>query len=53
MQVTTAPVRDATGEVIGDDEVFRDESPILVDFERAEQIQSRSLKLDLQYICIF
>jgi len=26
---------------------------MLVDFERAEQIQSRSLELDLQYIIIF
>jgi hypothetical protein len=51
--VTTAPVRDAAGEVIGGVEMFRDVSSMLVDFELAEQIQSQSLKRDLQYICIF
>ena len=53
MQVTTAPVHNAAGEVIGGVEMFRDGSSIRVALERAEQIQSRSLELDLQYICIF
>ena len=48
MQVTTAPVHNAAGEVIGGVEMFRDVSSMLVDLEWIEQIQSRSLELDLQ-----
>ena len=48
MQVTTAPVHNAAGEVIGGVEMFRDVSSMLVDLEWIEQIQSRSLELGLQ-----
>jgi len=48
MQVTTASVHNAAGEVIGGVEMFRDVSSMLVDLEWIEQIQSRSLELDLQ-----
>ena len=46
-QVTTSPIRNAAGEIIGGVETFRDVSPILVDLERAKIIQEQSLDLDL------
>jgi PAS domain S-box-containing protein len=47
MQVTTAPLYDDSGEVIGGIESFRDVSPMLVDLERAKRIQTRSLQHEL------
>ena len=47
MQVTTAPLRDAAGEVVGGVETFREVSSMLVDLERAKRIQSQTLELDL------
>ncbi|MHB8972998.1 MAG: PP2C family protein-serine/threonine phosphatase [Pirellulaceae bacterium] len=47
MQVTVAPIRDATGEVIGGVETFRDVSAVLADLERAKRIQAQSLEADL------
>ena len=44
MQVTTAPLYDKAGEVIGGIETFRDVSPMLVDLERAKRIQTQSLE---------
>jgi sigma-B regulation protein RsbU (phosphoserine phosphatase) len=44
MQVTTAPLYDAAGEVIGGIETFRDVSPMLEDLERAKRIQSQSME---------
>ena len=46
-QVTTAPIFDDDGQVIGGVETFRDVSPMLVDLERASKIQSQMLTLDL------
>ena len=46
-QVTTAPIRNKAGEVIGGVETFRDVSPMLVDLERAQKIQAQSLEQDL------
>jgi PAS domain S-box-containing protein len=46
-QVTTAPIRNEAGEVIGGVETFRDVSPMLVDLERAKKIQEQSLSQDL------
>lgn len=46
-QVTTAPIFNEEGEVIGGVETFRDVSPMLVDLERAKKIQNRTLTLDL------
>jgi PAS domain S-box-containing protein len=46
-QVTTAPIRNKAGEVIGGVETFRDVSPMLVDLERAKKIQAQSLEQDL------
>jgi sigma-B regulation protein RsbU (phosphoserine phosphatase) len=43
MQVTTAPLYDAAGEVIGGIETFRDVSPMLEDLERAKRIQSQNM----------
>ena len=47
MQVTTAPLYDAAGKVIGGIETFRDVSPMLVDLERAKRIQTQSLEHEL------
>ena len=47
MQVTTAPLYDRTGEVIGGIETFRDVSTMLVDLERAKRIQTQSLEHEL------
>lgn len=47
MQVTTAPIRNVAGEVIGGVETFRDVSPMLRDLERAKKIQDRTLEHDL------
>jgi len=46
-QVTTAPIFNESGEVIGGVETFRDVSPMLVDLERASKIQTQMLKQDL------
>lgn len=43
MQVTTAPIRSAAGEIIGGVETFRDASPMLVDLRRAQKIQQHML----------
>ena len=45
--VTTAPIRNETGEVIGGVETFRDVSPMLVDLERAQKIQNQALQYEL------
>jgi len=42
--VTTAPIHNEAGEVIGGVETFRDVSPMLVDLERAKRIQSQSME---------
>jgi len=47
MQVTTAPIRNEPGEVIGGVETFRDVSPMLQDLERAKKIQAQTLEQDL------
>ena len=47
MQVTTAPLYDKAGQVIGGIESFRDVSPMLVDLERAKRIQTQSLEHEL------
>ena len=46
-QVTTAPIRDEAGEVIGGVETFRDVSPMMVDLERARKIQHQALHHEL------
>ena len=46
-QVTTSPIRNEAGEVIGGVETFRDVSPMLMDLERAKKIQEQSLEQDL------
>jgi PAS domain S-box-containing protein len=43
-QVTTAPIHNEAGEIIGGVETFRDVSPILVDLERAQKIQHQALQ---------
>jgi len=43
-QVTTAPIRNEVGEVIGGVETFRDVSPMLIDLERAQKIQHQALQ---------
>lgn len=47
MQVTAAPIRNGSGEVIGGVETFRDVSPTLQDLERARMIQLQALVQDL------
>jgi serine phosphatase RsbU (regulator of sigma subunit) len=47
MQVTAAPIRNESGEVIGGVETFRDVSPMLQDLERAKMIQVQTLAQDL------
>jgi len=47
MQVTAAPIRNESGEVIGGVETFRDVSPMLQDLERAKKIQAQTLEQDL------
>ncbi len=47
MQVTVAPIRDQSGEIIGGVEAFRDVSALLADLERAKRIQLLSLETDL------
>ena len=44
MRVTTAPLHNEAGEVIGGVETFRDVSPLLADLERAKRIQVQSMK---------
>ena len=46
-QVTTAPIFNEAGEVIGGVETFRDVSPMLDDLERARKIQTQALQLEL------
>ena len=47
MQVTAAPIRNESGEVVGGVETFRDVSPTLQDLERAKMIQAQTLEQDL------
>jgi PAS domain S-box-containing protein len=47
MQVTAAPIRNESGEVVGGVETFRDVSPTLQDLERAKKIQAQTLEQDL------
>ena len=47
MQVTTAPILDSDGKIIGGVETFRDVSPMLIDLQRARKIQQRILALTL------
>lgn len=47
MQVTTAPILDATGRIVGGVETFRDVTPMLIDLQRAQKIQQRILGLSL------
>jgi serine phosphatase RsbU (regulator of sigma subunit) len=47
MHVTTAPIRNAAGEIIGGVETFRDMSSALPDYQRARKIQSQSLEQNL------
>mgnify|MGYP001818270538 FL=1 len=47
MQVTAAPIRNESGEVIGGVETFRDVSLTLQDLERAKMIQVQTLEQDL------
>jgi PAS domain S-box-containing protein len=47
MHVSTAPLRDATGEVIGGVETFRDASGEVHDLERAKAIQRLALQQEL------
>ena len=47
MQVTTAPLYNNAGDVIGGIETFRDVSPMLMDLERAKRIQTQSLAHEL------
>jgi PAS domain S-box-containing protein len=47
VQVTVAPIRNASGEIIAGVEVFRDISPAFRDLEKAKAIQSISLQNDL------
>jgi PAS domain S-box-containing protein len=43
MQVTAAPILDATGRITGGVETFRDVTPMLVDLQRAQKIQQHIL----------
>ena len=47
MQVTTAPIRNESGEVVGGVETFRDVAPMLQDLKRAKMIQAQTLEQDL------
>jgi PAS domain S-box-containing protein len=47
MQVTAAPILDSSGKVAGGVETFRDVSPMLIDFQRAQKIQQRMLGQEL------
>ncbi len=47
MQVTAAPIRNESGEVVGGVETFRDVEPMLKDLERAKMIQAQTLEQDL------
>jgi PAS domain S-box-containing protein len=47
MQVTTAPIRNTDGEIIGGVETFRDMTASLTDYRRARKIQSQSLAHEL------
>ncbi len=46
-QVSVSPIRDASGQVVGGVETFRDVSAVLADLERAKRIQTLSLEQDL------
>jgi phosphoserine phosphatase RsbU/P len=43
MQVTTAPILDSSGTIVGGVETFRDVSPMLIDLQRAQKIQQHIL----------
>jgi serine phosphatase RsbU (regulator of sigma subunit) len=45
--VTTSPIRNEAGEVIGGVETFRDASPMLIDLQRAQKIQNQTLQHEL------
>jgi len=47
MQVITAPIQDATGEIVGGVEMFRDMSASLVELQRARKIQSHLIEQQL------
>jgi phosphoserine phosphatase RsbU/P len=47
MQVVTAPIRDATGEIVGGVEMFRDMSASLIELKRARKIQSHLVEHQL------
>jgi len=47
MQVSVAPLRNGTGEIIGGVETFRDLTAVMPDLRRARQIQQRLLEDDL------
>jgi len=47
MEVSVAPIRDASGEVIGGVEAFRDASAVVQDLERAKAIQKLALHDDV------
>ncbi|MBN2331707.1 MAG: SpoIIE family protein phosphatase [Deltaproteobacteria bacterium] len=45
LQVSVAPIRDKSGEVIGGVETFRDLSSLIKDLKRAKSIQEQSLRM--------
>ena len=47
MEVTVAPIRDDSGNVIGGVETFRDASAIVHDMERAKAIQQLAMEVDV------
>jgi serine phosphatase RsbU (regulator of sigma subunit) len=47
MQVTVAPIRNDSGEVIGGVETFRDASAVVHDLERAQKIQKMAMETDI------
>jgi PAS domain S-box-containing protein len=47
MEVTVAPIRDHSGNIIGGVETFRDASAIVHDLERAKKIQQLSMENDI------
>ncbi len=47
VEITVAPIRDASGTVVGGVEVFRDLSPVIRDLQKAQAIQFASLQHDL------
>ena len=47
VRVSVAPIRSRDGEITGGVETFRDLTPEIQDFERAQKIQSRAMRLDI------